>query len=79
MRIKSEIFHVYHIAEVLQLDEIRVAPSSLILNGSLNSVGSVYGPQVYFDPFVANIPILYALIPLVFSVGIKWEHWPEMS
>ena len=29
-----------------------------------------------FNPFLSSVPILY---PLVFSVGIKWEYWPEMS
>ena len=32
--------------------------------------------QMRFNPFLANAPILY---PLVFSGGIKWEHWPEMG
>ena len=37
------------------------------------------------DPFLANVPILYPLKHqktfgfLVFSGGIKWEHWPEMD
>ena len=38
-----------------------------------------------FTPFLANVPILYLLKTkktidfLVFSGGIKWEHWPEMG
>ena len=38
-----------------------------------------------FNPFLANVPILYPLKTsenqgfLVFSGGIKWEHWPEMG
>ena len=35
-------------------------------------------------PFVANVLMLYRLktpenLFLVFSEGIKWEHWPEMG
>ena len=39
----------------------------------------------YINPFLTNVPILYPLKTaenfgfLVFSVGIKWEHWPEMG
>ena len=39
------------------------------------------------NPFLPNAPILYPLKTpenlfsgfLVFSGGIKWEHWPEMG
>ena len=34
------------------------------------------------NPFLANVPILYHLKTksfLVFSGGIKWEHWPEIG
>ena len=37
------------------------------------------------NPFLANVPILQPLKTpktfgfLVFSGGIKWEHWPEMG
>ena len=41
---------------------------------------------VNFNPFLSNVPILYPLKTLektkgflVFSGGIKWEHWPEMG
>ena len=36
--------------------------------------------KVDFNPFLANVPILYPLKTpenLWFSGGIKWEHWPE--
>ena len=41
---------------------------------------------VTFNPFLSNVPILYPQKTpeknkgcLVFSGGIKWEHWPEMG
>ena len=38
--------------------------------------------KVSIKPFLVNVPILDPLKTfgfLVFSRGLKWEHWPEMS
>ena len=53
-------------------NEIGILPVSYIEVSTINQL------------ILANVPILYplktkAFVFLVFSVGIKWEHWPEMG